>query len=380
MKIVADDKIPFLKGVFEKYAEVSYLPGDQISNTDILDADVLLTRSVTHCNEELLKNTSVKLIASATIGDDHIDKEYCAEKNIGWRNAKGCNTEAVVQYFTTSLLKMAEENNIELQGKTIGIIGVGNIGQRIKSVSELLGLTVLLNDPPRSRFEGVEGFVDLNEIQENVDIVTLHVPLSFGGQDKTFHLLDQDFFNGLKRPIVLINTSRGAVVDSVALKIAIKEGKVTNSCLDVWESEPEIDTQLLDLVDIATPHIAGYSLEGKANGTALVVKAVNEFFKLGISNWYPDISPGAVKLDMDCSNLTDQEVLQKIYSEVYPINLDDKKFREYPEKFELLRREYNYRYENQNFYLRLEGISDNAFNVLSGLGFQLNQSVANFEN
>jgi len=380
MRIVADDKIPFLKGVLEKYAEVNYLPGDKISNADLLNADALLTRSITICNEDLLQNTSIKLIASATNGDDHIDKEYCSKNSIAWRNAKGCNTDAVVQYFTTALLKMAEEKNVELKGKTIGIIGVGNIGSRIQHVVELLGLKVLLNDPPRARNEGKEGFVDLEEIKETADIFTLHVPLSYGEQDKTFHLLDQEFFDGLKKPLILINTSRGAVIDTIALKDATREGKMINSCLDVWESEPEIDEELLGMVDIATPHIAGYSIEGKAKGTAMVVKAVSEFFSLGIIDWYPDITPGAIKLDMNCLNLADQKILQKVYSEVYPIKIDDDKFRANPENFELLRREYNYRYENQNYFLNLESASDSAINMLSDLGFQLNQLVTNKEN
>jgi erythronate-4-phosphate dehydrogenase len=380
MRIVADDKIPFLKGVLEKYAEVTYLPGNQITNQDLLSKDALLIRSVTICNEDLLKNTSIKLIATATIGDDHIDKEFCDQHNIRYINAKGCNTEAVVQYFTAGLLKIAGDNDINLLNKTIGIIGVGNIGKRIKEVSDLLGMNVLLNDPPRKRLEGTDEFVGLEEIKEIADIITLHVPLSFGGKDKTFHLFNHEFFSSLQKPVILINTSRGAVIDTIALKDAVEEGKVANCCLDVWESEPDIDEELLEMVDIATPHIAGYSLEGKANGTAMVVNEVSDFFNFEIKDWYPHISPGIHKLELNCSNFSDHEVIQKLFSEVYPIDRDDEKFRKNPGNFEILRREYNYRSENQNYLLRLAGASDKILQVFSGLGFQLNKSVTNFEN
>ena len=380
MKIVADDKIPFLKGVLEKYAEVIYLPGDLITKSHLLDADALLTRSITQCNEELLSNTSVKLIASATIGDDHIDKDFCKRNNITWTTAKGCNAAAVEQYFTAGLLALTEKYKIELTGKTIGIIGVGNIGKRVQKVSQLLGLKVLLNDPPRERMEGLTGFSTLDEIQEKADIITLHTPLNYGGADKTFHLIDQTFLNGLKRPVILINSSRGAVVDSSSLKNAIEERKVKYTILDVWEGEPEIDGELIKLTDIATPHIAGYTLEGKANGTLMVVKAVGDFFNLELSDWKPEIPTKTTMLVIDCSSLADIDVMQKVFKQIYPIFNDDQSLREKPEEFEKLRRDYKYRRENDTFNLSLTGTSEKLQQILKELGFNFFELNINTQN
>jgi len=377
MKIVADDKIPFLKGVLEKYAEVIYLPGDIITKSHLLDADALLTRSITQCNEELLSNTSVKFISSATIGDDHIDKDYCFSNNIIYTTAIGCNAAAVEQYFTAGLLALSEKYKIELTGKTIGIIGVGSIGKRVQKVCELLGLEVLLNDPPRERTEGNADFSTLEEIQEKADIITLHVPLTYGGEDKTFHLLDQLFFDGLKKPVVLINSSRGAAIDSIALKNAIEEGKIKHTIIDVWEGEPSIIIALMDLINIATPHIAGYTLEGKANGTAMVVNAVADFFKLGLKDWKPDIPSSSTMLLIDRHSLSEKEALHKIFHEVYPIFADDQQLRAKPDKFEELRRDYNYRRENNTFFLPSKGVPDQLYQKLPELGFQFHDLEIN---
>jgi len=237
MKIVADDKIPFLEGVFEPFAEVVYLPGDKIKKAQLNYANALLTRSITQCNGELLEGTSLKLVASATIGDDHIDKEFCKRNNIKWTTAQGCNANAVVQYFTSALLSVSEKAGIVLKDKTIGIIGVGNIGSKVEMVCRAFGMKVLLNDLPRERAEGKINFTDLEIIQKEADIITFHVPLTYGGTDQTFHLLDHDFINKLSKPIILINTSRGPVTDSEALKYGKDQGKIAHLILDVWEAE-----------------------------------------------------------------------------------------------------------------------------------------------
>lgn len=380
MKIVADDKIPFLKGVLEKYAEVVYLPGDSISKSDLINADALLTRSITLCNETLLSNTSVKIITSATIGDDHIDKDFCKTNNIIYATAKGCNAAAVEQYFTAALLSLSEKYNIELTNKIIGIIGVGNIGKRVQKVCELLGLKVLLNDPPRERAEGNSGFSTLEEIQEKADIITLHVPLTYGGEDKTFHLIDQSFFDGLKKHVIFINTSRGAAVNFIALKNAIEEGKVKYSVLDVWEGEPLIDIDLMNPVNIATPHIAGYTLEGKANGTAMVVNKIADFFKLDLVDWYPDIPSSTTMLLVNWPLITDDKALQRIFREVYPILIDDQNLRANPNKFEKLRRDYNLRRENNTYYLPSDEIPYQLNGKLTKLGFQFHDLDINIQN
>ena len=371
MKIVADDKIPFLEGVFEPYAEVVYLPGNQIEPSSLKNADALLTRSITFCNADLLENTQVRLIASATIGDDHIDKQYCLKNNIQWTTAAGCNATAVEQYGTTALLETAESSGFNLSGKTIGIIGVGNTGKKIQKIADLLGMKILLNDPPREREEGSEIFCSLGKIREEADIITLHVPLTFGGTDKTFHLLDEDFFAGPGlKPVILINTSRGAIVGSDVIKTAVQSGRIRKLVLDVWENEPVIDPELLGMTDIATPHIAGYSLEGKANGTAMTVNTVSRFFNLDFHNWYPKLPGEMDELKLDCRGKSFQQILHTLFLNVYPIWKDSESLKENFENFEELRRSYNFRRENTAYKLVPESCDKNTVETIKQFGFK----------
>jgi erythronate-4-phosphate dehydrogenase len=372
MKIVADDKIPFLKGVFEPFAEIDYLPGDQIDPASLKKTDVLITRSITNCNAELLKGTPIKLIATATIGDDHIDKQFCQENNIAFTSAKGCNASAVEQYVTAALLVIANREKIKLEGKTIGIVGVGEIGSRVARVANLLGMRTLLNDPPRARNEGAEGFSELKEIQQKADFITLHVPLTFGGPDKTFHFLNEYFFEGFEKPVVLINTSRGAVVETEVLKNAVKDEMIRNLVIDVWENEPDIDPELLKMTEIATPHIAGYSIEGKANATAMAVQAVSHFFGLGIDEWYPQLPADPAHFDLDCRKMTEQEIYRTVFNAVYPIYADSQKLKAAPEHFADLRGNYALRHENGAWDLSLHHTNENIKSTLRSFGFQVN--------
>ncbi|MCD4695676.1 MAG: 4-phosphoerythronate dehydrogenase [Bacteroidales bacterium] len=371
MKIVADDKIPFLKGVLEPYAEVVYLPGNQIQNSTLKNADALLTRSITICNEELLQNSNVKIIASATIGDDHIDKVYCKKAGIKWSTAKGCNAGAVAQYVATALLHVANKKQIELADKTIGIVGVGNIGSKVQRIANLFAMKVLLNDPPRERNEGKGEFTSIGEIQEKADFVSLHVPLTYGGVDKTFHLADSELFKGFAKPVHFINTSRGAVGDTDVLKSALVNSMVKTATLDVWENEPDIDRELLDVSAIASPHIAGYTLEGKANGTAFTVQAVSKCFNLGLDSWYPGLPVESRTIEFDCASLSDQEIFHKIFDQVYPIQKDDMELRNNPDHFEQLRRDYVFRRENNTFILDIRNVSDELTELLKKLGFEM---------
>ncbi len=369
MRIVADDKIPFLKGVLEPFAEIVYLPGDQISAAALKKTDALLTRSITKCNAELLHDTSVKLIASATIGDDHIDKKYCAENDIKWETAKGCNAGAVEQYVISAILHLAQKNNFELKDLTIGIIGVGNIGSRVARIAKLLGMKVLLNDPPRERKEGSEEFVSLNQVLSDANIITFHVPLIIDGEDKTRHIADESFFKNLSKNCILINTSRGEVVKNTTLKQAISEGIIKKLVLDVWENEPDLDEELLSMVDIATPHIAGYSLKGKAMGTSMTVQAVSKYFNLGIDNWFPPLSFDRNTIIMDGSKLSDKEIISQVFENVYPIQIDDTALRNNPRHFESLRRDYVFRKENDSFILNLKNVNSELISLLEKLGF-----------
>jgi erythronate-4-phosphate dehydrogenase len=371
MKIVADHKIPFLKGVFEPFAEVVYLPGGKIKKAQINDADALLTRSITQCDSKLLEGSSVKLIASATIGDDHIDKEFCQSKSIKWTTAQGCNANGVVQYFTAGLLSVSEKAGFVVKDKTIGIVGVGNIGSKVANTCRTLGMRVLLNDPPRERVEGSKTFNDLEIIQKEADIITFHVPLTYGGPEKTFHLFEHDFINKLSKPIILINTSRGPVTDSEALKYGKDQGKISHLILDVWEGEPHIDPEVLELASIGTPHIAGYSIKGKAKATEMIVHSVSEFFNLPLKNWKPDLGLQNMILHVDVKNLNEQQSIQKVFQAVYDIQKDDELLRENPSDFERIRGSYVFRRENSGYILNLKNSNQNIVQVLSELDFKI---------
>jgi len=377
MKIVADDKIPFLKGVLEPFAQVVYLPADQINNPTLLNADVLLTRSVTNCNQNLLEHTGVKLIASATIGDDHIDKTYCRKSGIQWTTAKGCNAAAVDQYVLVTLIAIAKQQRISLAGKTIGIIGVGNIGSRVKKTVEVLGMNAMLYDPPREKAEGSDDFSSISDIHANSDFLSLHVPLTYEGEDKTSHLVDLKFLNHFEKNIILINTSRGAVVDQKALKYSIRSGKVVISALDVWENEPDIDLELLEMTAVATPHIAGYSVEGKAKGTTMAVQSVSRFFNLGIDSWTSRLTSLNETISMDCDNFTSEEIFDRVFRDVYDISEDVRKLKKYPTSFEDMRKNYQLRYENNNYILDLTKCSKKISDQLEKLGFRFGKHRLN---
>ncbi len=356
MKIVADDKIPFLKGLLEPFVEVVYIPGSKISKKDILDADALIIRTRTKCKKELLEGTKVKFIASATIGYDHIDREYCKNQNIFWTNSPGCNSGSVQQYILSALFYLADKHKFSLPEKSIGIIGVGNVGKKVEDFARKLGMKVLLNDPPRAAIEGNEKFVSFDDILNNSDIITLHLPLTKEGIHKTYHMFDQVILEKLPKHVILINSSRGEIVDNNALKSSLKYKKIAGAVIDVWENEPEIDKELLNLVDIGTPHIAGYSLDGKANGTAMSVHALSQFFNLKFDNWYPglkNISDGLI-LDIDAKNLSKIEVLKKITQDIYNIKADDERLRKNPDTFEMSRGNYPVRREMFNYTIKIK--------------------------
>ena len=230
MKIVIDDKIPYIQGALEPFAEVVYLPGSKTTAEVVKDAVAIISRTRTICNEALLSGSSVKIIASATIGYDHIDTEYCDRAGIKWTNAPGCNAKSVEQYIASAIMVMAERKGWTLAGKTIGVVGVGNVGSKVATIAEILGMRVLLNDPPRARVEGEKGFVSLDKILEESDIITLHVPLNQEGLDATWHLADEVVCPHAAQPI-FINSCRGEVVETAALKHAIRTGQVSGAII-----------------------------------------------------------------------------------------------------------------------------------------------------
>ncbi len=373
IKIVADNKIPFLKGVLDQAAEIVFLPGKEISAADVKEADALITRTRTCCDASLLDGSNVKFIATATIGFDHIDTEYCDRKGISWTNAPGCNSCSVEQYILSVLLNTAIQEGFELNSKTIGIIGVGHVGSKVEKIARALGMRVLLNDPPRARDEGPDAFVDLIHILQEADIITLHIPLNLSGEDKTHHLAGHDFFGQLSKKVYFINSSRGAVVDSGALKAVLQDQKLAGAVLDVWEGEPGIDLELLDLARIATTHIAGYSTDGKAKGTSMSVQAVSRFFGLGFDDWYPDNipAPEQPEITLDGTGMDRQELLLDVVNRTYNVMEDDRKLRESPERFEELRGTYPIRREARAFQVKIINDQAGAGAVLEKLGYQV---------
>ncbi len=375
MKIVADSKIPFLKGVLEPFAEVIYAPGNEISAAMVKDADALIVRTRTKCNASLLEGSKVKFIATATIGFDHIDADFCASKGIEWTNAPGCNSGSVMQYIAAVLAHLSNKYNFNYAEKTIGIVGVGNVGSKVARLASLLGMKVLLNDPPRERKEGKGEFVSLKRIQEEADIITFHVPLNKSGTDKTHYLFNEGFLGKLKAASIIINSSRGEVVSNAYLKQALKENKIKAAVLDVWENEPEIDIELLRLVDIATPHIAGYSADGKAMGTAMSVQALSRFFNLNLNNWFPENIPlpKDKNININAEGLTAQEVINKAILVTYNITTDDETLRNSIRTFENQRSDYPIRREFNAFKINLINDDNHNLKILNQLGFGLNQ-------
>ncbi len=373
IRITADDKIPFLKGALEEVARMNYLPGGEISREDLSETDALITRTRTRCDRHLLEGTPVRFIASATIGTDHIDQQYCKEKGIAVVNAPGCNSFSVQQYMVSALLYLFNHRRLEPHGLTLGVIGAGNVGSKVASAAAALGLRVLVNDPPRQRAEGPAGFVELEKLQESADIVTLHVPLTREGDEATWHMVDAHFLEKLKPGVILFNTSRGAVVEEKALMAAMAGQRLSDVVLDVFEGEPEISRSLLEQLTLATPHIAGYSLDGKANGTTAAVRAVSRFFNLGLDQWAPAslMAPEPSELLADASGKNLQELLWEIYRQTYDISADDERLRQDPSAFEALRGNYPPRREPPAYSVRLFQGYREVREELENLGFSV---------
>jgi erythronate-4-phosphate dehydrogenase len=372
MKIVADPNIPFVREAFEALGPIELVPGRQIDAAVAREVDALLVRSVTPVNAALLDGSNVKFVATATIGTDHVDERYLKACGIGFASAAGSNANSVAEYVVAGMLELADRRKFRLREKTLGVVGVGNVGSRVIRYAESLGMRVLQNDPPRQRAERGGQFISLDRVLAEAEIITLHVPLTREGPDATFHLFDKDQLAALelRRPI-LINTSRGAVIDNKALLKAIDGEKIGATVLDVWENEPDILPELLDVVDIGTPHIAGYSLDGKINGTVMIHRALCEFF--GIKpTWQPPIPPPAVpriKLALDGGE--DDDVLRQAIRQVYDITADDAALRKNIRAFDSLRATYPVRREFFNTELALRGAGKELRDKFTALGFRI---------
>ena len=368
MKIVADIDIPFLKGLPEKFAdEVVYFSSSQFSHNLIIDADALIVRTPDKCTPEILRDTKVRFIATASVGIDHIDTEYCDRHNIGWANAPGCNATSVAQYFFVVMMQLSLVHRFSFREKKIGLIGVGNVGSAIQKICEAYGITLFLNDPIREKKEGSLQFCPLTTLLEECDVISVHTPLTRTGEYKTFHLVEKSFFETLKRKILFINAARGEVHDTEALKWAIRSGRVEAAVIDCWEGEPHIDSELLAMTEIATPHIAGFSADGKAKGTWAAVNAVKKFFKI------PQKEDDCITLPQPANILIDlnkYEPSKRIESAIFHVlNFSEisEKFKTQPNKFEYLRTHYKNPREF-NAYTILNATSRD-YDFLQPLGF-----------
>lgn len=272
MRILADENIPLVEAFFGSFGEIRRQPGRAFSADALAEADVLLVRSVTRVNADLLAGSPVRFVGTCTIGTDHLDQDYLAAADIAWASAPGCNARGVVDYVLGSLLALAEVAGCRLDERCYGVVGAGQVGSRLVEVLRGLGCRVLVCDPPRQEREGGD-FVSLDEVLEHCDAISLHTPLSADGRWPTRHLLDAERLARLRPGTWLINASRGAVVDNAALHALLMRRPDVEAVLDVWEGEPLVDVALAEHCRIATPHIAGYSLEGKARGTAQIYRA-----------------------------------------------------------------------------------------------------------
>lgn len=380
MKIIADENIPFVAECFSSIGNVEAVPAARITSRLIKDADILLVRSVTKVNSRLLSGSTVKFVGTATIGFEHIDTDFLKENNICFASAPGSNANSVAEYVVAALLEIAQKYNISLENKLTGIIGVGNVGSKVAEKCPALGMKTCLNDPPLKRKTADAKYLPMEKLL-GCDFITLHVPLSFEGIDKTFHLADENFFKSLKKGCVFVNTSRGGVVDTAALKAAIKSNRLKATVLDVWENEPDIDTELLKMVDIATPHIAGYSTDGKIEGMIMVYKQACKYLgietKFGAKDFLPAAYLGKIRLGPDSKN--QQDIMLKTVREIYDIRRDDTEMRNIlnmPDEkraafFSRLRKNYPVRREFGNTTIEMEKFDKSLAEKLSKIGFKV---------
>jgi len=379
MKIVADANIPFVEKCLSSVGDVVTMSGRDMTPKAVADADALLVRSITPVNEQLLASSSVRFVGTATIGFDHVDLDYLHRSGIGFASGPGSNANSAAEYVIAALLDVGQRHGIRLEGKSIGVIGVGNVGGRVAKKCETLGMRVLRNDPPLQRKTGGPMYVPLRALYD-CDFITLHTPLTREGVDKTYHLANEAFFSALKRGGVFINASRGAVVDSEALKAAIAKGRLGPVVLDVWENEPDIDTELLEMVDLGSPHIAGYSLDGKIGGMIMIYESLCEYFgldaKYDVGDFLP--APAVPKVELATGDESDEAALAKAVASIYSIQDDDGRLRpiakEPPEKrgafFDALRKNYPVRREFQNTTVVFDEPGGAAVRKLLGIGFQ----------
>lgn len=378
MKFLIDSKIPFAEKAFRSLGEVVIAETPSITRELARDADVIVVRSETKVGRQLLEGSTVKFVGTATIGTDHVDLGYLASRGIAFASAPGSNSNSVKEYVSAALLELAARNSLTLAGKTLGVVGVGNIGSKVVKLAEALCMRVLQNDPPLERLTHEKRFVSLDDLLV-ADIVTLHVPLTRTGLDRTYHLFDRERFRRIKPGAIFINTARGSVIETPALEEAIAEGALS-AVVDVWENEPAFDSELLSLSALGTAHIAGYSLEGKANATRMVREAICRHF-WNSSRWDPSEDlpvSDTTEIRVGSEQLPAQEILRRAVAQCYDITFDDGEMRrslampiaERPEHFRKLRASYRIRREFSSVKVHLPEKYATLETTFRALGFR----------
>ncbi|MFJ7885044.1 4-phosphoerythronate dehydrogenase PdxB [Pseudomonas sp. NPDC096917] len=379
MLIVADENIPLIEAFFAEFGEIRRLPGRQITRADVHDADVLLVRSVTKVNRDLLEGSAVRFVGTCTIGTDHLDLDYFQQAGIRWSSAPGCNARGVVDYVLGSLLTLAEIEGVDLTQRTYGVVGAGEVGGRLVSVLRGLGFNVLVCDPPRQAVEGGD-YVSLEQIIERCDVISLHTPLDKNGASPTWHLFDHPRLNQLNHGTWLINASRGPVIDNNALRDVLTQREDLQAVMDVWEAEPQVDVELAELCVLATPHIAGYSLDGKQRGTAQIYQAFCDFLGQEAPIKLADLLPAPWLAKVELSAESDPAwVLGMLCRGVYDPRRDDADFRrslignvqEQKLAFDALRKNYPVRREIEGLQVHIQGESVALKQLVKALGGEL---------
>lgn len=374
VKILVDENMPYAQTLFSRLGDVLAVPGRPIPREALADADALMVRSVTKVNADLLAGTPVNFVGTATAGTDHVDDAWLAGQGIGFSAAPGCNAIAVVEYVFSALLILAQRDGWQLRDKTVGIVGVGNVGSRLQARLEALGVKTLLCDPPRAERGDTGPFWPLEKLVAEADILTFHTPLYKSGPHRTQHMVDAELLAALPAGRVLVNACRGEVVDNAALLAALTGGKALSTVLDVWEPEPDLSLPLLRAVDIGTAHIAGYSLEGKARGTTQVFEAYSRFLgrpqDVPLASLLPAPDFGELTLNGDLSRTLDEGVLLRLMHLVYDVRRDDAPLRRVagqPGEFDKLRKFYQERREWSSLCIHCD--DEATATLLTRLGF-----------
>ncbi|MEH0698725.1 4-phosphoerythronate dehydrogenase [Vibrio owensii] len=376
MKIIVDENMPYAEELFSQLGEVILKPGRTLTADDLVDVDALMIRSVTKVNAELIsKANKLKFVGTATAGMDHVDQALLKEKGIFFTAAPGCNKVGVAEYAFSVMMVLAQQHGFSVFDKTVGIIGAGQVGSYLEKCLKGMGVKVLINDPFKQEEGDSRSFTPLVELIERSDIITLHTPITKDGPHPTHHLIDEKVLNGLRSDQILINAARGPVVDNQALKQRLLKNDGFTAALDVFEFEPEVDMELLPLLAFATPHVAGYGLEGKARGTTMIFNSYCEFLNNELRAHASDLLPTAPVPTMVLDRAWDEATLHNITQLIYDVRKDDALFRREiskPGSFDLMRKNYWDRRE----YSAVTLVGNETCNLapLAELGFQVEVS------